>query len=136
VTHGDPGPYRLSEAADVLGVSDDTVRRWVDQGRVASTRTSGGQLAIAGEDLARLAVELSERTTIDTGRATSARNSLRGIVTAVTRDQVMAQVEMCCGPYRVVSLMSREAADELDLRTGRIAVASVKATNVVVEVPR
>jgi molybdopterin-binding protein len=136
VTYGDAGPYRLSEAADVLGVSDDTVRRWVDQGRVASTRTSGGQLAIAGEDLARLAVELSERTPIDTGRATSARNSLRGIVTAVTLDQVMAQVEMCCGPYRVVSLMSREAADELDLRTGRIAVASVKATNVVVEVPR
>jgi molybdopterin-binding protein len=136
VTHGDAGPYRLSEAADVLGVSDDTVRRWVDQGRVAATRTSGGQLAIAGEDLARLAVELSERTPIATGRATSARNSLRGIVTAVTRDQVMAQVEMCCGPYRVVSLMSREAADELDLRTGRIAVASVKATNVVVEVPR
>ena len=136
MTHEVAGPYRLSEAADVLGVSDDTVRRWVDQGRVASTRTSGGQLAIAGDELARLAVDLSERTVSDTGRATSARNSLRGIVTAVTRDQVMAQVEMCCGPYRVVSLMSREAADELDLRTGRIAVASVKATNVVVEVPR
>jgi molybdopterin-binding protein len=136
MTYAAAGPYRLSEAADVLGVSDDTVRRWVDQGRVASTRTASGTLAIEGEELARLAVELSDRPDPGTGRATSARNSLRGIVTAVTRDQVMAQVELCCGPYRVVSLMSREAADELDLRTGRIAVASVKATNVVVEVPQ
>jgi len=86
MAHEVAGPYRLSEAADVLGVSDDTVRRWVDQGRVASTRTSGGQLAIAGDELARLAVNLSERAPSDTGRATSARNSLRGIVTAVTLD--------------------------------------------------
>lgn len=125
------GPYRLSEAADVLGVSDDTIRRWVDQGRVSSTRTASGTLAITGDELARLAVELADRPTAST---TSARNSLRGVVTAVTRDQVMAQVELCCGPYRVVSLMSREAADELDLHRGRIAVASVKATNVVVAV--
>jgi molybdopterin-binding protein len=130
------GPYRLAVAAEVLGVSDDTVRRWVDQGKVAATQTTNGALAIGGEELAKLAVELSDRTDPATGRRTSARNSMNGIVTAVIRDQVMAQVELCCGPYRVVSLMSREAADELDLRPGRLAIASVKATNVVVEVPQ
>ena len=130
------GPYRLAVAAEVLGVSDDTVRRWVDQGRVPATRTNNGALAIGGEELARLAVQLSDRSDPAAGRRTSARNSMNGIVTAVMRDQVMAQVELCCGPYRVVSLMSREAADELDLRPGRLAIASVKATNVVVEVPQ
>jgi molybdopterin-binding protein len=135
VTPSGPGPYRLAEVADVLGVSDDTVRRWADQGRVETTRTASGMRAIAGPDLARLAVELSDGPSTR-GRSTSARNSLPGVVISVTRDQVMAQVELRCGPHRVVSLMSREAADDLDLRPGRIAVASVKATNVVVEVPR
>jgi molybdopterin-binding protein len=130
------GPYRLAVAAEVLGVSDDTVRRWVDQGRVPATQTNNGALAIGGEELARLAVQLSDRSDPAAGRRTSARNSMNGIVTAVVRDRVMAQVELCCGPYRVVSLMSREAADELDLRPGRLAIASVKATNVVVEAPR
>jgi molybdopterin-binding protein len=127
-------PYRLAEVAEVLGVSDDTVRRWADQGRVETTHTASGRRAITGAELARLAVQLSEQPA-GSGRFTSARNSLRGVVTAVTRDQVMAQVELRCGPHRVVSLMSREAADDLDLQPGRIAVASVKATNVVVEVP-
>lgn len=136
MTVASAGPYRLAVAAEVLGVSDDTVRRWVDQGKVAATQTTSGTLAIGGEELARLAVELSDRTDPATGPRTSARNSMSGIVTGVIRDQVMAQVELCCGPYRVVSLMSREAADELDLRPGRLAIASVKATNVVVEVPR
>ena len=127
-------PYRLAEVAEVLGVSDDTVRRWADQGRVETTHTASGIRAITGAELARLAVQLSEQPA-GRGRFTSARNSLRGVVIAVTRDQVMAQVELRCGPHRVVSLMSREAADDLDLQPGRIAVASVKATNVVVEVP-
>lgn len=129
------GPYRLSEAAEVLGVSDDTVRRWADQGRFTITRTPTNTLAIDGIDLARLATEVADHPEHSHPRTTSARNRLRGIVTAVKRDEVMAQVEMCCGPYRVVSLMSREAADDLDLRPGRIAVASVKSTNVIVELP-
>jgi len=127
------GPYRLSEAAEVLGVSDDTMRRWADQGRFRATSTPTGAAAITGPDLARLALDLADNP--ESPRTSSARNQLRGIVTEVKRDQVMAQVELCCGPYRVVSLMSREAADDLDLRPGRIAVASVKATTVVVEVP-
>ncbi|MDQ3627415.1 MAG: helix-turn-helix transcriptional regulator [Actinomycetota bacterium] len=129
------GPYRLAEAAEVLGVSDDTVRRWADQGRFETTRTATNALAINGADLARLATEVAEHPERSHPRTTSARNQLRGIVTAVKRDEVMAQVEMCCGPYRVVSLMSREAADDLDLHRGRIAVASVKSTNVIVALP-
>ena len=130
------GRYRLSEAADVLGVSDDTLRRWGDQGRFTPVRTATGA-AIAGTDLARLAAEQAELPETGAGpRQVSARNRFRGIVTKVTRDGVMAQVEMCCGPYRVVSLMSREAADDLRLAPGVVAVAAVKATNVVVEMPR
>lgn len=129
------GPYRLVEAAEVLGVSDDTVRRWADQGRFTTTRTSTNALAIDGGDLARLATELADHPEHRHPGTTSARNQLRGIVTAAKRDGVMAQIELCCGPYRVVSLMSREAADDLDLHPGRIAVASVKATNVIVELP-
>ena len=117
----------------MLRVSDDTVRRWADQGRMATTKTSTGVRAVEAAELARLAVDLSDDPPGASTRGTSARNSLRGVVTAVTRDQVMAQVELRCGPYRVVSLMSREAADDLGLRPGCIAVASVKATNVVVE---
>jgi len=128
--------YRLSEAAQLLGVSDDTLRRWADQGRYSVVRTSAGA-AIAGRDLARLAVEQADLPEAGAGpRNVSARNRFRGIVTKVTRDGVMAQVELCCGPYRVVSLMSREAADDLRLAPGVVAVAAVKATTVVVEVPR
>jgi molybdopterin-binding protein len=127
---------RMAEAAQLLGVSDDTLRRWVDSGRVAGSRTPSGKAGIAGTDLAALARELAAGGTgADAeGRArVSARNRLRGIVTDVRRDEVMAQIELCCGPYRVVSLMSREAADELRLQPGVVAVASVKATTVVVE---
>ena len=130
--------YRLAEAARLLGVSDDTVRRWADAGRFTATRTTEGVAAISGPELAALARELAdlpaEGSTVSPSRV-SARNALRGIVTDVKRDTVMAQVEMCCGPYRVVSLMSREAADSLGLHPGVVAVASIKATNVVVEVP-
>jgi molybdopterin-binding protein len=132
--------HRIAEAAAVLGVSDDTLRRWVDAGRLAATTDAEGRAVVEGGELAALARTLADRGNdglVDPRRAqaVSARNRMRGIVTRVVRDRVMAQVEMVCGPYRVVSLMSAEAADELGLAAGVIAIASVKSTNVVVELP-
>ena len=127
--------YRLAEAAELLGVSIDSVRRWADSGQFTPTTTEQGRTAIDGEDLARLARERAHLPDVGGGPAhASARNRMRGIVTAVTRDAVMAQVELCCGPYRVVSLLSSEAVDDLELAPGSVATAVVKATNVVVEV--
>ncbi len=128
--------YRIAEAAELLGVSDDTVRRWVDAGRLPST-TAEGRTVVAGTDLAALAESLANHPDRVRTRAAavSARNRLPGIVTKVTKDTVMAQVEMICGPYRLVSLMSSEAAEELGLEPGVRAIASVKSTNVVVERP-
>ncbi|MDQ4052510.1 MAG: helix-turn-helix transcriptional regulator [Actinomycetota bacterium] len=128
--------YRIAEAAELLGVSDDTVRRWVDAGRLPST-TAEGRTVVAGTDLAALAESLADHPDRVRTRAAavSARNRLPGIVTKVTKDTVMAQVEMICGPYRLVSLMSSEAAEELGLEPGVRAIASVKSTNVVVERP-
>ena len=130
-----PTSYRISEAATVLGVSDDTVRRWIDTDRLSVDNTSGGPARVDGAVLAQLARELREVPDAGVPRMESARNRLAGIVTRVVRDTVMAQVDMQCGPYRLVSLMSREAADELGLEAGSRAVAAVKATNVIVEVP-
>lgn len=131
--------YKLADAAALLGLSDDTIRRWADAGRFSPARTPDGHAGIEGVALATLAREVAhippDGAAIASHRV-SARNHLRGIVTGVERDVVMAQVEMCCGPYRVVALMSREAADALGLAPGVVAVASVKATNVVVEVPQ
>ena len=126
---------RLGEAADQLGVSVDTVRRWADIGRLESHRTMGGQREVDDADVARLAAERApaRREQVIVGQ--SARNRFAGIVTKVVKDKVMAQVELQAGPFRVVSLMSREACDELGLKPGAAAVAAVKATNVVVEVP-
>jgi len=128
--------YRIAEAAEVLGVSDDTVRRWIDGGRVPA-HSSAGRTTVDGVDLARLAEELADLPDRNGSRASavSARNRLTGIVTKVVKDTVMAQVDMICGPYRLVSLMSAEAADELGLEPGVRAIASVKSTNVVVERP-
>lgn len=132
--------YRVAEAADLLGVSDDTLRRWIDAGRVEATQGEDGRTRVAGPQLAALARTLAEGGAEALGQTTraaavSARNRMRGIVTGVKRDAVMAQVEMVCGPYRIVSLMSSEAAEELGLEPGVVAIASVKSTNVVVELP-
>ena len=119
--------FKVGEAASLLGVSDDTVRRWAESGRLT---LSGTPATIDGVELAALAVELGAEAQSSTA---SARNRLTGIVTKVTRDTVMAQVELQAGPFRIVSLISREAADELGLEPGVLAVASVKATAVGIE---
>ena len=125
----------MGEAATLLGVSVDTVRRWADDGRLATTRTDGGHRLVDPVDLARLATERAAAPEPGVVAGASARNRLTGLVTRVQRDGVMAQVDLQAGPFRVVSLMSREAADELGLEPGIVAIASVKATNVVVEIP-
>ena len=127
--------FRISEAASLLGVSDDTVRRWADNGRLPTAKAGNGRMRVEGRDLAALALELATSPETDVVVRESARNRFRGIVTKVIKDTVMAQVEMQAGPFRVVSLMSREAADELGLEVGVLAVASVKSTHVVVELP-
>jgi molybdopterin-binding protein len=126
---------RISEAAGLLGVSEDTVRRWAEVGRLETTRLPSGRQGIDGRALAEAAQRLADIQAPGAVVAQSARNRFRGIVTKVTRDGVMAQVELQAGPFRVVSLMSREAADELGLEAGVVAVAAVKSTNVVVEIP-
>ena len=128
--------YRIREAAELLGVSDDSLRRWAETGRVVSDVDESGRRVIDGAELARFAQEAAAPLPAAgaVGRE-SARNRFVGLVTRVVRDTVMAQVEMQCGPYRMVSLMSREAADELGLQPCVAAVASVKSTNVVVEIP-
>lgn len=128
--------FRISEAAELLGVSDDTVRRWVDAGRLRADRDgANGRWSVAGTDLAALAQELASAPDEEHRTTISARNTMRGIVTRVLRDAVMAQVDIQAGPYRLVSLISREAADDLELDPGVLVTASVKATNVVVERP-
>lgn len=124
--------YRIGEAAELLGVSADTVRRWADAGKLAAERDESGHRVIAGAELAAFARSLGEGP--DDGFGTSsARNRLRGIVTAIVKDTVMAQVDLQAGPFRIVSLMSREAVDAMGLEVGSTAVAVIKSTTVVVE---
>ena len=123
---------RIADAAKFLGVSDDTVRRWVSSNAIRSIEDASGRMAIDGRDLAEFARDQA-KSMPDSGTSTSARNRLVGLVTAVKADTVMAQVEMQCGPFRIVSLMSSEAVEELGLEPGSVAVAIVKSTNVIVE---
>ena len=129
--------FRIAEAAALLGVSDDTVRRWGESGRLP-IRKDGPHHTVDGVDLLPLLVENPARTAMAEAfpaARTSARNRFVGIVTAVQKDGVMAQVDLQAGPFRVVSLMTREAADELGLEPGMLASASVKATTVVIDRP-
>jgi molybdopterin-binding protein len=131
--------FRIKEAADLLGVSPDTVRRWADGGRIEQTTDASGRLAVDGVALARFAQERAESAGHSDGApvaAQSVRNRFSGLVTRVVRDTVMAQVDIQAGPHRFVSLLSREAADELGLQPGVLAVAAIKATNVAVEIPQ
>jgi molybdopterin-binding protein len=126
---------RIPEAARYLGVSDDTVRRWIDNGTLASEKNASGRTVVDGLELATLARKnaVLPDDPSDVGR--SARNRFVGLVTDITMDRVMAQVELQCGPFRVVSLMSSEAVRELGLELGSVAIAVVKATTVIVETP-
>jgi molybdopterin-binding protein len=125
---------RVRDAADILGVSDDTVRRWIDDGALPVEQDQSGRKVIPGKALAEFAVANTGAAPKEPlGIASSARNRFTGLVTKVAVDGVMAQVEMKCGPFTVVSLMSADAARELKLEPGSVAVAIVKATTVIVE---
>jgi molybdopterin-binding protein len=130
--------FRIREAAELLGVSYDTMLRWADSGRIDKTTDSAGRLAVDGAALARFARQRAQSTANAEAApvaAQSIRNRFTGLVTRVVKDTVMAQVEIQAGPHRFVSLLSREAADELALEPGMLAVAAVKATSVAVEIP-
>ncbi len=128
--------YRISEAAQLLGVSDDTVRRWVDSGALVAGTDEAGRSVVDGAQLAALAIERARTPQDPAAGTSSARNRLPGLVTAIVSDTVMAQVELQAGPFRLVSLMSSEAVRELGLEVGSRATAVVKATTVLVETPR
>lgn len=126
---------RVAEAARFLGVSDDTVRRWIENGTLTGRRDASGRQIIDSLELAQLARRQAQLPDDPTEIASSARNRFVGLVTEIVMDKVMAQVELQCGPFRVVSLMSSEAVRELGLEPGSTATAVVKATNVIVEMP-
>ncbi len=130
VTH-----YRIAEAAGLLGVSDDTLRRWIKSDRLTATADASGRTVVDGRELAALARAHATDVADPSSVGRSARNRFVGLVTDVVADTVMAQVEMQAGPHRVVSLMSAEAVRELGLEPGSLAVAVIKATTVVVETP-
>lgn len=127
--------YRPGQVAELLGVSVDTVRRWTDSDRLPTRRAGSGPRLIDGADLARFLVEAAPATEDAPVIARSARNRFRGVVTRVVRDNVAATVEIQAGPHRLVSLMTAEAVDQLGLEPGMVAVASVKSTNVGVDLP-
>lgn len=126
--------YRIARAAQLLGVSDDTVRRWIEQGLLPVTDAVPAE--IPGDAVAARAVDLAEEAKKAGDVLSSARNRFVGIVTRVQVDGLMAQIDIQSGPHRVVSLISSEAVRELRLEVGSLATASVKATQVVVEVPK
>lgn len=126
--------FRVTQAARLLGVSDDTVRRWIEQGDLPVG--AGRPLEVPGDALARKAAELAAQPSAPGDALTSARNRFVGLVTRIQIDGVMAQVDIQSGPHRVVSVLTAEAAVELGLEVGSLAVAVVKATTVIVEAPR
>lgn len=126
---------RVRDAAALVGVSDDTVRRWVDSGVVASSKDSSGRTVVDGASLAAHSRERAAAPPDPSGTVSSARNRLAGLVTSVVVDTVMAEVQMQCGPFTVTSLMSAESVRTLGLEPGSVAVAVVKATTVIVETP-
>jgi molybdopterin-binding protein len=127
--------FRVTEAAALLGVSDDTVRRWIDADRLPAVRDSAGRWSVQGRDLAEFAVANAVAPEIPGAAATSAANRMAGLVTRVEHDGLVAQVEIQAGPFRLVSLMTRERCDELGLAPGSLAVASLAAHDLVVEAP-
>lgn len=127
--------FRISQVSALLGVSDDTVRRWVDSGSLTATADEAGRMVVDGAELAAFARAHADAAPDPSDIGRSARNRLVGLVTAITSDTVMSQVEMQCGPHRIVSLISTEAVRELDLHIGSLAVAVVKATTVIIETP-
>ncbi len=125
--------YRIGQAAEAIGVRVETLRRWERDGKLTTVRTSGGQRLVPAAEVARL---LAERRAERPQGGVSRRNAFAGVITKVTRDKVSTLVEIQAGPHRIVSLITREAADELGLEPGMEAVATVKATSVMVELPR
>ena len=126
---------RISDAAAFLAVSDDTIRRWIDRGELDASTDAAGRKVVDGHQLAQLARRRSSTAADPSGVASSARNRFVGLVTGIEKDKVMAQVELQCGPFRVVSLMSSEAVEDLGLELGSVAVAVVKSTTVIIETP-
>ena len=127
--------YRIGEAANLLGVRVETLRRWEREGRIESSRTTGGQRRVSASEVARLLAERRRADMPEIG-GQSVRNHFPGVVVAVRKDGVAATVEIMAGPHRILSLLTREAVDELGLEPGMPAIAAVKATNVSVELPR
>ena len=124
---------RIGQVANLIAVSTDTVRTWIDEGKIPSSRTSGGHRIIKGADLAKFLTDSNNDPSITTHL--SARNRFLGLVTKVKKDDVMAQIEIQAGGQRIVSLISSEAAEAMKLKPGVIAAAVIKSTNVVVELP-
>lgn len=133
--HDDDRTMRIGQAAELLGVSVETIRRWEVDGRLATTRSTGGQRLVQIADVSRLLAERRKVVVDQPIVAQSARNRFAGVVTSIRRDEIVAQVEVIAGPHRLVSLMTAEAVDELNLKVGDRAVCVVKATQVIVEVP-
>lgn len=127
--------FRIAEVAGLMGVSDDTVRRWIDNAQLPAGKDDGGRFAVDGAELAAFAKAQAQASRDPSTVGRSARNRLVGLVTEVVEDRVMAQVEMQCGPHRIVSLMSSEAVRDLGLEPGVLAVAVIKSTQVIVETP-
>jgi len=127
--------YRAGQLADLLGVSADTVRRWCDEGKLDTVRSEGGHRMVDGAALVRFVRNQQDAFAPDELLSQSARNRFNGVITRVERDKLTAIIEVRAGRFRIVSLLTREAADELRLEEGDLATAVVKSTNVMIEVP-